>query len=114
VANPVQTYLSDLRDIRSSGAGVEETSYYVPLANLLNEIGNQLKPKVRAILQLQNSGAGLPDGGFFTPDQLKHKDLDKPLLGQLPSRGVIEVKGTGDDVDKVAETKQVFDRWVTQ
>jgi len=27
---------------------------------------------------------------------------------------VIEVKGTGDDVDKVAETKQVFDRWVTQ
>ena len=47
--NPLATYLRELRDIRSSGANVPETSFYGPLANLLNEIGRTLKPRVRCI-----------------------------------------------------------------
>jgi hypothetical protein len=35
--NPLETYLKELSEIRSSGAAVKETSYYGPLANLLNE-----------------------------------------------------------------------------
>ena len=35
--NPLETYLKELTEIRSSGAAVKETSYYGPLANLLNE-----------------------------------------------------------------------------
>ncbi len=105
--NPLATYLAELRDIHASGAGVKETSYYTPLANLFDEVGKTLKPKVRAILQLQNQGAGLPDGGFFTPDQLRNTDPEKPLMGQVPARGVIEVKGTRDDLDTVANSSQV-------
>ena len=93
--NPLETYLTDLAEIRSSGATVKETSGYGSLANLFNAIGDTLKPKVRCLIQLKNSGAGMPDGGFFTPDQLKNKDEEAPLLGHpQPARGVIEVKST--------------------
>lgn len=34
--NPLKTYLKELNEIRSTGAAVPETSYYVPLAVLLN------------------------------------------------------------------------------
>ena len=69
--NPLETYLKELRDIRATGAATDETSFYTPLANLLNEIGRSLKPKVRCIINIANAGAGLPDGGFFTPDQFQ-------------------------------------------
>ena len=85
--NLVETYLSELRDIRSYGAAVEETSFYGRLENLLNEIGRTLKPKVRCIINPKNAGAGIPDGGLFTPDQ-KNTDM---IGGQTPSRGVVEV-----------------------
>ena len=52
--HPLETYLSELRDIRSSGAAVKETSYYGPLANLFNEIGKTLKPRMPCILTLKN------------------------------------------------------------
>ena len=31
----LEDYFRELKDIRSSGAGVPETSYYTPLVNLL-------------------------------------------------------------------------------
>ena len=40
--NPLETYLKELSEIRASGAAVKETSYYGPMANLLNEIGKTL------------------------------------------------------------------------
>jgi len=86
MADPVEIYLRDLRDIRSTGAAVKETSYYSPLANLFNEIGKTLKPKVRCIINLANRGAGLPDGGFFTPDQFQRASELEPLPGKSPSR----------------------------
>lgn len=107
----LEAYLRDLRDIRSTGAGVKETSYYTALSNLLNEVGQGLKPKVRCVLQLANRGAGSPDGGLFTPDQLKNPNEGAPLLGQSPSRGVIEVKGTGDDAWVTVEGEQVTKYW---
>ena len=94
---PLETYLSELRNIRSSGAAVAETSYYGPLANLFNEIGKTLKPKVRCVINLRTVGAGMPDGGLFTADQFQKAAAAEPLEGQIPARGAIEVKGTGDD-----------------
>jgi hypothetical protein len=105
--HPLETYLRELREIRSSGAAVKETSYYAPLANLFNEIGKTLKPRVRCILTLRNQGAGLPDGGFFTIDQFQRISEIEPLPGQIPARGAIEVKSTGDDVKRVALGNQV-------
>ncbi len=96
--------------MRSSGGVVEETSGYGALANLLNAVGHTLKPKVRCFIHVKNSGAGLPDGGLFTPDQLKNTDEEAPLLGiPLPSRGVIEVKATEAEVEATADTQQVRD-----
>src|SRR5487761_2219942 len=108
--HPLETYLAELRAIRSSGAAVKETSGYGALANLFNSLGHLLKPRIRCFIHVRNSGAGLPDGGLFTADQLKHTDEDAPLLGiPQPARGVIEVKAADAEVDAVADTKQVRD-----
>jgi hypothetical protein len=104
--NPLETYLRELRDIHSTGAAVPETSYYGCLERLLNEIGKTLKPKVRCVINLANRGAGIPDGGLFTAEQIKKDDLN-PMQGLSPSRGVIEVKSTSDDVATIASGEQV-------
>ena len=107
--NPLETYLAELRDIRSTGAGVNETSYYHALTNLLNEIGKTLKPKVHCIPTLANLGAGNPDFGLFTQEQIQKSGDPQP--GQIPSRGVIEAKPTKDDTWVTAEGKQVSKYW---
>lgn len=106
--NPVETYFYELFDIHSSGQAVKETSYYGPLANLFNEIGKTLKPRVRCIINLKNRGAGIPDGGLFTPDQLQKVSEAEQSISLNPARGVIEIKGTGDDVGRIAKSEQVL------
>src|SRR5208282_4325223 len=108
---PLETYLRELRDVRSSGAAVKETSYYPALSNLFNEIGKHLKPRVRCIINLANRGAGLPDGGLFTAEQFQKPSEAEPLPGQPPARGVIEVKSTKDDAWVTAEGEQVSRYW---
>ncbi|MBI5383713.1 MAG: N-6 DNA methylase [Verrucomicrobia bacterium] len=106
---PLEQYLHELAQLRASGAALPETSGYPALANLLNAIGGQLKPKVTALVQIANSGAGIPDGGFFTPDQLKRSPEDAPLRGLKPARGVIEVKAADVDLITVDGGRQVRD-----
>lgn len=89
---PLELYLRSITEIHASGAGVEETTYYPALSALLNEVGRKLKPRVRCIINLANRGAGIPDGGLFTADQFPDSAAVEPLKGQIPSRGVIEVK----------------------
>jgi hypothetical protein len=105
--NALQSYLSDLYEIRSSGGAVKETSGYPALSQLLNEIGKTLKPRVRCVINLKDQGAGLPDGGFYTADQFQKRTNADPLEGQLPARGCIEVKSPGDDALAVAQDEQV-------
>ena len=106
--DPIEGYFATLRDIHASGAGVAETSYYAPLAELLSALGSKLKPKVSAIINLRNTGGGIPDGGLFTAPQLKGWELGTdPLAGQLPARGAIEVKSPAEDAFVTAEGEQV-------
>ena len=56
----VEDYFTDVRKIRASGGGTAETSYYLPLGNLLNAVGGSLKPKVFCISQLAQAGRGPP------------------------------------------------------
>ena len=109
--NPFHAYLSELHAIRASGAGVKETSYYPAVSGLFNTVGKTLKPAVRCIINLKNTGGGIPDGGFFTPDQFGKAAEEALRPGLLPSRGVLEVKGTGDDVAKIASSEQVDKYW---
>jgi len=106
-----EAYFKDLRDIHQTGGGVKEESYYGSLANLLNSIGKGLKPQVKCIIQLINRGAGHPDGGLFTKEQWDQGSEQTPLLGQVPARGVIEIKPTSDDTWVTAEGEQVSKYW---
>jgi len=103
----LEEYLTEIRAISATGAGVPETSYYPALSNLFNAVGKTLKPKVRCVMNLKNLGAGMPDGGLFTADQFQRQADATPHTGQLPGRGAIEAKGTKREVEEIAATKQV-------
>ena len=109
--DPVESYLRDLLTIRSTGGNVPETSFYPALANLLDEAGKTLKPKVRCVSQVADTGAGSPDFGLYTAQQFQRARDSEPLPGQLPGRGVIEVKPVADDSWVTAEGEQVSRYW---
>lgn len=111
--HPLETYLRALHAIRATGAGVKETSYYTPLANLIDAVGAGLKPRVSCVLQLGNQGAGFPDGGLFTADQQQGAQVGQPLRGQMPARGVVEVKSPSADAWVTANSHQVTTYWKT-
>ncbi|HAZ63548.1 MAG TPA: DNA methyltransferase [Armatimonadetes bacterium] len=102
----LEQYLTSLLQIRGTGAAVPETSYYGALEVLLDGVGAQLKPRVHCVINLANRGAGIPDGGFFSRDQVQRGD-QTPLPGAMPSRGALEVKSPSADVLAVAKSAQV-------
>src|SRR5207249_3497186 len=102
-------YLAKLKEIRATGAGVAETSYYPALSNLFNAAGKALKPRVCCVMNLKNLGVGMPDGGLFTADQFQRQADGAPKPGQLPARGAIEAKGTKPNVKAIAASQQVKD-----
>ena len=102
---PVESYLADLCAV--GGAGTAETSGYPALANLLNEVGGALKPKITAVIHPANSGADLPDGGFFSAKELRQHPSEVSLLKLNPERGVLEVKPVEHDLLTLAQTPQV-------
>jgi N-6 DNA Methylase len=111
INHPLAIYLEDCLARRRGGANTPETSLYNPLETLLNAVGSKLKkPRVRCFMNLKNQGAGMPDGGLFTPDQYEKGDAEAPA-GQTPSRGVIECKSPKDDVVTIADTEQVSKYW---
>ena len=83
--DPVESYLKDLSEIWRSGGGVAEESYYGAIQKLLDEIGSKLKPRVRCVGQLKNTGAGTPDFGLFTAEQFQRAKDTLPIEGQLPT-----------------------------
>ncbi len=110
-AKPVLAeFLAAVHGVHLSGAGTKETSYYTALDNLLDGIGETLKPKVRCVMQLKSLGAGNPDGGLFTADQFDRK-TDAPKNVAAPARGVLEVKAPGEAVDFTAAGAQVAKYW---
>ncbi|MDE2801430.1 MAG: N-6 DNA methylase, partial [Chloroflexota bacterium] len=104
----VEAYFRALRDIHNSGAATPELSYYTALTNLLNAVGDSLRPKVICVSQMAGQGAGHPDYGLYSQQQIQK---GKAKQGQLPERGVIEVKPFEDDAWHVAAGKQVSKYW---
>ena len=107
---PLLAYFNALNFVRSTGAGVAETSYYPALSALLDAVGAELQPPVRCVGQLANLlGVGSPDFGLYAADQFPRKadPTAKPAAGVLPARGVVEAKGTGADVLAIAGGAQV-------
>ena len=104
----VEAYFADLRRVRASGGATGERSSYGPLANLLNAIGTTLKPKVFCVGELADQGVGHPDFGLYATKQVQK---GRPRDGQLPERGVVEVKAADDDAWLTAEGDQVSRYW---
>ena len=108
--SPAEAYFTALTEIRATGGGVKETSYYPALINLLNAVGETLKPRVLAVSQLKNTGAGSPDAGLFVAGQFP-KGAGEPLPGQLPERGAVEIKSVAEDGLLTANSAQVSKYW---
>ena len=100
----VETYFGDLRRLRASGGATGERSTYPPLTALLNAVGAVLKPKVFCVSELADHGAGHPDLGLYAARQAPR---GRPREGQVPERGVIEVKSADDDAWLTADSDQV-------
>ena len=100
----IEAYFTELRLVRGSGGATDERSLYVPLANLLNAVGGALRPKVFCVQELADQGAGHPDFGLYTTQQVQK---GKPKSGQKPERGVVEVKPVDDDAWLTAASAQV-------
>ena len=87
------------------GGATGERSYYPALSNLLNAVGGALRPKVFCVSEMAQQGAGHPDFGLYAAKRVQK--------GQLPERGVVEVKSAGDDAWLTADSEQVSTYWNT-
>ena len=104
----VEHYLGDLARLRASGGATGERSSYTALVNLLNTVGGSLKPKVFCVPELADQGAGHPDIGLYSAKQVQR---GRPRAGQIPERGVVEVKPDHDELPEVATGEQVARYW---
>jgi hypothetical protein len=90
----LSTYLKHLKRIHQSGIASNERSYYPALDGLFNAIGATLEPKVVAIHDIADQGAGHPD---YAIQVEQTKDL----------RAAIEVKSALADVEVIMQSDQV-------
>ena len=104
----IETYFADLSQVRASGGSAKACSQYPALPRLLNAVGATLEPPVYSVVELTDHGAGHPDIGLFSANQAQH---GASLKGQLPERGVVEVKSSNDDTWLTAESHQVSRYW---
>ena len=104
----VETYLAELGRLRASGGATGERSSYGPLAKLLDSVGATLKPKVFCVVEPANQGAGHPDFGLYTSKQVQK---GRPRKGQLPERGVVEVKSAREDTRATGVREQATRYW---
>ena len=107
-AAAVEEYLTGLRQVRASGGSTGEKSAYPALSNLFNAVGGSLKPKVFCVVELAEQGAGHPDVGLYAAKQVQRGTRRE---GQVPERGVVEVKSSKDDAWLIAESDQVSRYW---
>ncbi len=66
---------------------------------------------MRCIINLRNQGAGLPDGGLFNVNQFPKNQELEAFTAVFPERGAIEIKGTKEDIKKIAASEQVQKYW---
>jgi hypothetical protein len=75
-----------------------------PSENLLNAVGEKLKPRVVFVAHPGNRGGNLPDGGLFP---VPNRRQSEPLPNQRPERGAVEIKPPGENLATLAQSEQV-------
>ena len=99
-------YLREAARVKNTGGGTDETSYYEALGGLLNSIGGSLKPSVKAVFQLKDTGSDHPDFGLFTAQQFD-REGDFKVVDPRPERGAGEVKPPNTDLRELVRSEQV-------
>ena len=111
--NPLETYLRNLDEIRSTGArvsGKRHTTRSSPTCSI--PWGLTLKPQVPLHHEPGEPGScGCRRRGTVHPRPVPEGKNEQPLTGQPPSRGAIECKGTKDDAWRTSETSQISKYW---
>jgi hypothetical protein len=107
---PIDTYIDELLRIRSL-PGTRETSYYPAVANLLNQIGSELTPKVYC-LHHPSGGDGIPDFGLFEQTLFRRGESPEWRAGATPDRGAVEVKGADQRIQALLDSDQVQNRYL--
>jgi Type ISP C-terminal specificity domain/N-6 DNA Methylase len=100
----VEQYIAAMRTARSFGAHTAETTFYTPLSNLLNSVGEGLKPRVVFVAHPGSRDGNLPDGGLFP---VNNRRQTAPLPNQRPERGAVEIKPPGEALTTLAQSEQV-------
>ena len=67
-----------------------------------------LEPKVFCVVELADQGAGHPDLGLYAAKQVQR---GRPREGQIPERGVVEVKSAAENIRTTAVGEQVARYW---
>ena len=93
----IKAYLDAVSAV--SRVGTPELSHYTALDNLFDAVGEQLTPKVRAVVHYSETNPEQPDLGFFSGENTD------------PDRGVVEVKGADADLDALIASVQVDGYW---
>lgn len=104
--NPLDLLLDGCAQVRGTGAGTAETSYYPALKAALDEAGAGLKPRVFALHHPSGRQAGIPDFGLFEATGRKRGTTPEWQAGVVADRGVVEVKGAGQAIDALARSDQ--------
>ena len=81
------------------------------MTDLLNAVGDTLRPEVFCVPELTDQGAGHPDFGLYTTRQTQRARDQRQRRGQLPERGVVEVESAADDAWLTADGEQVSRYW---
>ena len=71
---------------------------------------HDFKPMQKPARVAGNEGAGHPDFGLYTQHQCR-SGAPMPGQGEIPERGVVEVKGLTEEVLATSDTKQVSKYW---
>jgi len=97
-----------LKPISLTSGGYARQVELRPACEPLDAVGATLKPKVFCVGELAQQGAGHPDFGLYTAQQVQR---GRPREGQLPERGVVEVKAPTEDTQTPRIREQTTRYW---
>ncbi len=89
----LDVYLSEVREIRKSGLGSDERSFYPAIRKLLSSVGARLDPKLAAVSDPAGTGGSFPDLSIY-------EQFSRVLV--LP----VEVKPADRSVDQLLALEQ--------
>ena len=103
----VEAYFTDMGRVHASGGGTGERSYYLHWRTCF---GSRRHAEAKVFCVLEGGGSGCRSSGLclYTAKQVQK---GRPREGQVPERGVVEVKGVEDDACVTAESDQVSRYW---